>query len=188
MGDILIIETMKNFRNQNYGGNFGTQIICDNCGQPKHIARNCSAKWNHNNNLSNRTRYENLQMCFSRQNSKDHNNFNRNFNSGCHFTNEDELYDGNNDATDKVMFFTNEKCLASYNWSIDTNTVNFYLNSATTRHIVKDILLFSTFLKLNKPEFVTVAKKEVKLCVTGVGLIDVEARDRTKVTIKNVRY
>ncbi len=102
--------------------------------------------------------------------------------------NEDELYEGNNDSTDKVTFFTNEKCLASYDSSFDTNTVNFYLDSATTRHIVQDISLFSTFLKLDKHEFITLAKKEVKLCVTGVGSVDVQARDGTKVNIKNVRF
>ncbi len=66
--------------------------------------------------------------------------------------------------------------------------VDFYLDSTTTNHIVNNKMLFSSFIEFNEPELVTIARKDVKLSVTGVGNVSLSTESGTNIIFKNVRY
>lgn len=136
--------------------------------------------------------------------------FNRNFSNNvkCHYCNRFGHISKNctfkqNRAnnTDNCNLVSNEGNLVSFlladscfnsgtkdNVRSFSGNVKFYLDSATTKHIVNNRSLFFDFIELDQHEFVTIAKKNVKLEIIGVGNIRVESVIGFNIVIRNVSY
>ncbi len=149
----------NNFSNNNLSYN-NRNMKCHYCGRYGHLARNCRFKQNREPNS--------------------------NYNGKINFV--DDL---DNSTTDNVSFLWTDKCLISSKGTDVQNVrdeVKFYLDSASTRHIVNDISLFSEFIELKEPEMVTIAKRDVKLAITGIGNLNLKTEIGINAKIINVRY
>lgn len=161
---------------------------------------------NDRNNVS----YRNSR--FKRHGNKNFSNRNRNFKVRCHYCGKDGHIarycrakqnrssnnchlveaDTHGKENNGISFLTINSCfnVDSVNNSIDArcNDVTFFLDSASTKHIVNDIELFSEFKHLNTHENFIIANKKVRLSVTGIGTIRLKTPSNDNIKLVNVCY
>lgn len=80
--------------------------------------------------------------------------------------------------------------VVSFLSGIDTILVSnmFYLDLASTKRVVNDMTFFSKFSNLNKTESITIAKKNVKLEMTGVGTVCIKIVSGIIIQMLDVQY